>query len=97
MNSIEHFLMTNCRGKENAVTSPDLEAMFGMKGSEIRKTINRLRSDGKPICSGQTGYYYAASTEEIQKTIRNLDGRIAKINRAKIGLLKTMNKENNNV
>ena len=49
-----------------------------MRGSELRREINALRGDGIPICSFEGGYYYAATAEELERTIRQLRSRIKK-------------------
>ena len=83
------YLKKYRRGQENAVSSKELEAAFHVKGTELRRAVNRLRCDGYPICSGETGYFYAARPAEISATIAQLTGRIAKIAAAKNGLLKS--------
>lgn len=60
------------KGEANAVTSRELECAFRMRGSELRREINALRGDGIPICSFDGGYYYAATEEELRRTIRQL-------------------------
>lgn len=57
------------KGEANAVTSRELECAFRMRGSELRREINALRGDGIPICSFDGGYYYAATEEELRRTI----------------------------
>ena len=75
--------------QENAASSKELEAAFHIKGVELRRTVNRLRCDGYPICSNESGYLYAARKAEITATITQLTGRISKITAAKKGLLKS--------
>ena len=77
------------RGQESAASSKELEAAFHIKGTELRRTVNRLRCDGHPICSDATGYFYAARQPEIRATVAQLTGRISKIAAAKNGLLKS--------
>lgn len=77
-------------GRGRAVPSPLLEARFDICGAELRKQINALRSDGHPVCSGETGYYYAATRRELSDTIRQLSSRIGKIVGAKNGLVRAM-------
>ena len=77
------------RGQESAASSKELEAAFHIKGTELRRTVNRLRCDGHPICSDATGYFYAARQSEIRATVAQLTGRISKIAAAKNGLLKS--------
>ena len=77
------------RGQESAASSKELEAAFHIKGTELRRTVNRLRCDGHPICSDATGYFFAARQSEIRATVAQLTGRISKIAAAKNGLLKS--------
>jgi len=81
------------RGQENAVSSRELEAVFHIKGRDLRRAVNRLRCDGCPICSDKTGYFYAVRQSEVKATIAQLSGRISKITAAKNGLLKSEGKE----
>ena len=83
------YLKQYCRGQESAASSKELEAAFHVKGTELRRAVNRLRCDGWPICSGATGYFYAARQSEIQATVAQLTGRISKIAAATKGLLKS--------
>ena len=77
-------------GETNAVTSRELERAFQMRGAELRREVNALRGDGIPICSFENGYYYAATAEELQSTIRQLRSRIAKIAFAERGLSRAL-------
>ena len=43
-----------------------------------------------PICSSDSGYYYADTEEELQRTIRQLRSRIKKIAHAERGLTKAL-------
>lgn len=77
------------KGQENAASSRELEAAFQVKGTELRRAVNRLRCNGQLICSNETGYFYAARPAEVQATIAQLSGRITKIAAAKNGMLKS--------
>ena len=77
------------QGQESAASSKELEAAFHVKGTELRRAVNRLRCDGWPICSDATGYFYAVRQSEIQATVAQLTGRISKIAAATKGLLKS--------
>ncbi len=83
------YLKQYCRGQESAASSKELEAAFHVKGTELRRAVNRLRCSGYPICSDATGYFYAARQSEIRATIAQLTGRISKIAAAKDRLLKS--------
>ena len=83
------YLKKYRRGQERAAASKELEAAVHVKGTELRRTVNRLRGDGWPIGSDATGYFYAARQSEIQATVAQLTGRISKIAAATKGLLKS--------
>lgn len=83
---IESYLKRNCVGTANSIYSGELESMTGLRGPELRRCINGLRENGVPICSGPTGYYYAATREDVLATISNLRGRVHSIVRAADGL-----------
>lgn len=81
------YLAKNFRGANNPVSSKTLEAVFHVKGTEIRRMVNSLRSKGEPICSDLDGYYYVDNQHEINATIAQLSSRIQKIAKARDGLL----------
>ena len=87
--ALAEYLDLYHKGEANAVTSRELECAFRMRGSELRREINALRGDGIPICSFEGGYYYAATEEELRRTIRQLRSRIKKIAFAERGLSRT--------
>ena len=74
-------------GKENAVYSKELEQRFSMGGRSIRRVINQLRQDGNPICSNCRGYYFARSREDVNKTVKWLNGLVTGVSNARTGLL----------
>ena len=83
------YLKQYRRGQENAASSRELEAAFHVKGTELRRAVNRLRCSGHLICSNESGYFYAARPAEVSATIAQLTGRIAKIAASKNGMLKS--------
>ncbi len=75
-------------GEMEPASSKKLEAIFHVKGSELRRIINNLRSQSHPICSNANGYFYASKQEELNATIAQLTSRIRHIARASEGLKK---------
>ena len=53
-------------GKENAVHSKELEALFFISDRKIRNIVRKLRDMKCPICSGSCGYYYAKDRDELE-------------------------------
>lgn len=88
------YLRKYHRGQECAASSKELEAAFHVKGTELRRAINRLRCGTYPICSDASGYFYAARQSEIRATVAQLTGRISKMDAAAKGLMKAYEKKN---
>ncbi len=74
-------------GKENAVHSKDLQRVFSVQGSTLRRNINILRQSGCPICSDQNGYYYAENQKEINDTVLRLNTLVTEISNPRTGML----------
>ena len=87
---IAQYLRENHCGEQNVVTSRILEEIFKMRGPELRRIINRLRSKCIPICSTDSGYFYAETEDELQRTIRQLRSRMTKIASAERGLTRSL-------
>lgn len=67
------YLSKYYRGSNNPASSKTLEAVFHVKGSEIRRIVNSLRSKGEPICSDYDGYFYADNQHEINESYYTTD------------------------
>ena len=76
------------KGEGAAISSKELERILQVKGTEIRRLVNILRSESKPICSNAMGYFYAANQQELQETIGQLSSRVLMITKARDGLMK---------
>ncbi len=85
---ITAYLKEYHQGENRAITSRKLEAAFDIRGRELREIVNRLRTQGLPICSSEAGYYYAADAQELERTIQQLSSRIKNIAVARHGLIK---------
>ena len=86
-NAICNYLRIYHIGRRNAVHSKELEDMFELDGRNIRRKISALRQDGFPICSDESGYYYADNQEEINNTVGRLNELVTKVSNARTGLL----------
>ena len=69
---LAEFLEQYHSGESNAATSRELECIFSIKGIEVRQMVNRLRRKGIPIASSGSGYFYAATEQEVRATIAHL-------------------------
>ena len=82
------YLEQSHKGEGAAISSKELERILHVKGTEICRLVNILRSESKPICSNAMGYFYAANQQELQETIGQLSSRVLMITKARDGLVK---------
>lgn len=80
------FLETFCKGRKNRISSAELQRTIGIRSTQLRKLVNRLRCDGVPIASDRHGYYFAETAGEIYATIRLLRSMIRGLEAAIQGL-----------
>ena len=85
--AICEYLKKHHTGKEKAVLSRVLERLFCIDGRNLRRKISALRKDGVPICSDETGYYYADNQQEINQTVCRMNELVTTISNARTGLL----------
>lgn len=85
--AICEYLRKNHVGKEKTIHSKELEKLFMLDGRNIRRKISSLRQDGFPICSDESGYYYADNQKEINNTVCRLNELVTKVSNARTGLL----------
>ena len=81
------YLKNSHTGKSRAIHSRDLQRLFSIDGRNLRRKISALRQDGYPICSDETGYFYADNQQEINQTVFRLNGLLTKVSNARTGLL----------
>ena len=85
--AICEFLRKHHTGKDKAIYSRELERLFSLDGRTLRRKISSLRQDGFPICSDETGYYYAETQKEINDTVCRLNSLVLRISNARTGML----------
>ena len=69
---LRYHLLHCCLGKKRAESATRLKGTMHISENELRKAVNRLRREGVPIDSDQTGYYYAQTAGEVYSTIKHL-------------------------
>ena len=91
--AICEYLRKNHSGKKNAVHSRELQCIFCVRGSTLRRNVSLLRQAGYPICSDQDGYYYAENQKDINDTILRLNSLVTGISNSRTGMLYASVKE----
>lgn len=88
--TIARYLEEGYKGRKNAISSRALEKALGLSGNELRKKINRLRCDSRPISACRGGYFYAETAAEVYDTIRSLEKMRDGLNAAIAGLVRSL-------
>lgn len=81
-------ILSNHRGRENAITSTELAAQIGINDANGNPTtrfeiLSLIRLSGMPIGSCPNGYYIIETSDELREYLDRLDHRIAGIERRK--------------
>ena len=85
--AICEYLKKHQTGKSKAVYSRELQRLFCIDGRNLRRKISSLRREGVPICSDETGYYYADNQKEINATVCRMNELVTTVSNARTGLL----------
>lgn len=83
---LKNYLLYNCQGRNRSISGGRLRHAIHTSENELRKQVNRLRREGIPIASDQTGYFYAQTAGEVYSTIRHLKKMRAGLDAAIAGL-----------
>ena len=84
------YLKGACRGRKYKAGGKELNRTLGISGTNLRKSVNRLRRRGIPIASDRTGYFYAQTAGEVYATIRLLRKIVSGLEAAIRGLEKAL-------
>ena len=71
---------------QKRITSSQISQQLNIKGSEVRKYINQMRSSGIPVCSDIKGYYISMDEENVRAQIASMENRISAMKNAIGGL-----------
>lgn len=88
---LRRYLTLNCQGKARAISSSRLQGIIPISENDLRKAVNRMRREGIPIASDQTGYYFAQTAGEVYSTIRALKKMRSGLDAAITGLEQSLN------
>lgn len=76
------------RTKDNPIYSAEIERRLEIAGTQVRDLIRELRREGKPIANSHKGYFWAATYEEIEPTLTDLNSRAISLHETISGLKK---------
>lgn len=88
--SVKTRITTYHSGKANAVKSPCIEKALGISGAKLRAIVNYLNDHSVWVASCGNGYFLAVTDEEKSDYLKQLDARVAGIDRRRNGLRRTM-------
>lgn len=87
IDEVTRFLKDNHTGRDKAIIGENLEDFFGLSHRTFQRYIREIRKNGVPICSGNTGYYYAESQDEINDTVAWMNRMVTGVSNSRTGLL----------
>ena len=85
--AICEYLRKIILAKKMPSTARSLKSCFCLTDEIFAARFSALRQDGFPICSDETGYYYADNQKEINTTVYRLNELVTKVSNARTGLL----------
>lgn len=89
--SLKNYLLCQCFGRKRSASGHQLKQALHTSENELRKQVNRLRRDGIPIASDQSGYFYAETAGEVYTTIQSLKKMRTGLDAAIAGLEQALN------
>lgn len=90
---IVDYLKEHHTDEYEAIKGRDLCDLFNLTGKQLRNVVSSLRQDGAAVCSSSHGYWYSESREDIEKTLRRLEGQVENMNISIAGLKKVLLKD----
>lgn len=84
-NKFSSWLKEHHYGQENSITFKEMGGIWG-DHRVIRHMVHYLRISGVPICSGNSGYYYAKNKDEVEGVMKYLMSFISNYQEAFDGL-----------
>ena len=84
-------------GEANAVHSWRLEQFFNVDRSTLQRNINKLRAQHVPICSSNSGYFFAQTQDEIDRTLRRMNTSMKTMFQARDGLARSMSEQHKTI
>lgn len=85
-NDIADYLKEYYREERFAIKGREICELFNLTDKQVRNIVSGLRQAGEPICSSIHGYWYSNNPEDIEKTLRRLEGQVNNMNSSITGL-----------
>lgn len=83
---IAEYLKEYHTEENKAVKGRELCVLFNLTDKQLRNVVSLLRQEGEAVCSSSYGYWYSTNLEDIEKTLRRLEGQVKNMNISITGL-----------
>lgn len=70
------ILATLKQGEENAISSRQIQKVFGLNQRELRRIVETCRRKGVYILASDQGYFFPKDVSEIRRFIKRENSRI---------------------
>jgi len=87
---ITEYLKDYHTEERTAIKGRELCVLFNLTDKQLRNVVSGLRQDGEAICSSSYGYWYSTDPEDVEKTLRRLEGQVKNMNVSIAGLQKVL-------
>ena len=76
--------------ESKAIKGRELCVLFNLTDKHLRNVVSDLRQAGEAVCSSHYGYWYSTKPEDIEKTLRRLEGQVSNMYRSIEGLKRAL-------
>lgn len=87
---IVEYLQEFHKEERTAIKGRELCVLFNLTDKQLRNVVSGLRQAGEAVCSSFYGYWYSMDPEDIEKTVRRLEGQVKNMNISIAGLKKVL-------
>lgn len=73
-----------------AIKGRELCVLFNLTDKNLRNIVSDLRQNGEAICSSSYGYWYSTDPDDIELTLRRLEGQVSNMEKTIAGLRRAL-------
>lgn len=94
---IAEYLKEYHTKEDTAIKARELCELYNLTDKQLRNIVSALRQEAVAICSSTCGYWYSTNPEDIEKTLRRLEGQVKNMNTAITGLKRALQEGTNEI
>lgn len=87
---IVEYLKAYHTDESHAIKGRELRVLFNLTDKGLRAVISGVRQEGAAVCSSSYGYWYSTDPDDVEKTVKRLEGQVKNMNISIAGLKKVL-------